>query len=793
MYTIAYDETSNFEVLRTGVHTEEPAMIAGVLFKDTSSTVYKKNNKVTEPERERVIRYYEEVCKKVGTAFPWDLHVNYDQSNNQNVKKTKEEVTRTIGEFLKYGTYRGKELLFADEEHNIVEKGGSPLKREGTYSIIAVMHTDSPVSDAHENILRRDDIASNLYSNMVQEYLKKSIFLNLAIEEERPVVTFNIPSRHLKKSDVEGQENYNHAGYGTHKITKTDGKETHLFVVIDSGYIRALINELDNFRKIELKDLNVKSINYNPNQALKQAYLYLSDSVCTVLSFKNSKPYDKDIRKRMNSINHPQNNMFFYYEGLDDHYDKAVEAMLNGDIFTALSELYDGRYLSSPEVKEYYRKKWYSLIEKKILKMLDGKALKDAIEALDRYRYSDNLVQKKLLYIHSFLEKAGEKVDLEDRYKFKLADIGISAYTHIGDPLMAEHYYKKCGEYEDAVDHDEAERIRIRYITTLNDFLMFEIARDYALDLLGINIKRQPEEPEKKRNFVKRAVEKLLTGAGKKAKQSSETEQLLRQMPEKVTRPNMYKALSSLGQTYAFLNDPLAEYCFLKSIQDIKYAPDSSITQSFLLHRYIECGDEENYSKCASDYFAGRQSLNDQLTYLIEEGSKSREESPRFSLGYAMFVFIKAYYKFYKDIPENRELTKKLVYIEETIGSIVSNGKNLMKDHPWEIIYKYSAMLARDIDDENASHAVSKNKKSAKTAVGSHPGNIIRRVLDFGDIELLSQELHSDSKLQKYHRSINALWSDLYKDGLFLQRNPEDTTVEEKLVDLKHLFTYMYH
>ena len=93
----------------------------------------------------------------------------------------------------------------------------------------------------------------------------------------------------------------------------------------------------------------------------------MADSVCSILSFKNEEPYDQDIRKRMNSLNNSKRNLFFYYEGRDDFYDKAVRAYIRKDMITALAEVYNGRHWSEPVVKSYYRKKWYAIIEKKVL------------------------------------------------------------------------------------------------------------------------------------------------------------------------------------------------------------------------------------------------------------------------------------------------------------------------------------------------------------------------------------------------------------------------------------------
>lgn len=797
MYTIAFDETSNFESLRE-TQKDKPVMLAGVVYNDTSKIKYKIDGEDVDPERERIVRYYEAVCKSLNTMFPTDLHV--EGKNGKLVEKTKKEIRKTLGEFIKFGTYRGKELLYVDGDNNIVESGGIALKREGSYQLIVLLKASEELAETSDNDIQRDDIASNLYLNMVREYLKKGVFFNLSFTEDIPTVAFNIQPRKLEKIVVDGQENYNKYGYGTYVKRKKGDKDKYYNKITDEGYYQALITGFSDLRKIVVDEIFTKSTVYKPKQKRKQlrkqAYMFLSDSVCSVLSFKIDKPYDRGIRKQMNRLNNPRKNMFFYYEGRDDYYDKAVQAYNQKDMFTALSETYNGKQWSLPEVKKYYRKKWYSLLEKKIVEAMETGTLNKTIEDLDRYRYSDNLEQSKLLYIFGNVEKATDNSLIDSRSKFKVADIGISAYTHTGNPQMAEQYFHKCMKYQDDIDSDDLQRIQIRYITTLNDLFAFERARDYALGLLGIDSKVQPAVVGKKKNLIQRIIEQLLAKeANEKETNDSRTdsEQILGLLPEKVSRPNMYKALSSLGQTYAFMKDPLAEYCFKKSISDIKYSPDSSITKSFLLHWYIEDGDEKKYRENALDYFNGRSDLEEQLFYLIEEGSKKREESPRFSLGYAMFVFIKAFYTFYKDDPNNNAVAEKLVHMKETVNGVIANGERYMKNHPWEIIFKYSAMLTDATNEKNPARTRSENKRFAKEAIGTHPEYTIRKILEFGDIELLSQELTNTRKIQSYRRKINILWEELFSKGVFSHRVSSDLTENEKLEDLKQTFTFMYH
>ena len=792
MYTITFDETTNFERLR---HqdidlNDSPIMIAGFVYNDKGEGTYRTNyqNKELEPEKARISIYYKKVCYDAGTQFPRDLHVDEHANNQVEVRKTKQRIEKTLPEFIKYGTYKGNELLFCDEEGRITdEEKYPPLKRKGVYQIIAILKHPDVKADERDNILNRDDYASNLYLNMVQEMVKKNIFLNLAIENQ-PEIVFNFPTRRLPRNIVNNMTDYADAGYGIYH-----GREhTEYFTIIESGYYKALLTEYSrNYRNIEIRKLWAKSITYKRGHYFPQAFFYLADSICSYLSYHINTPYDKEIRNRLNRINKAENNRFFYYEGTDDYYDKAVNEYLKKDLVACLSNLYDGKRYSPKEVRDYYRKKWYPQIEKKVLSTNEKAVIINAIEKLDNMRYSDNLEQNKLLYIHSSLEKIVQKSPVDEQYMYKLYDVGISAFTHTGNPSKANEYYNKCMKYKDSVNADDVQKAEIRYVTMLNDMLVYEKARNQALGIFGIELEHLGSKVEE-RNFIVQLINKILGSVSQKQLTDKQiNEEIKDKLPKLVSRPNLYKTLSSLGQTYAFLRDSMAEHCFLKAMKDIKKDSDYYITESYLLHYYIDNKDYDSYCKYSKEYFGGMENLDDQLSYLIEEGSKSREKSPRFSLGYAMYIYIKAFYYFEKNKPENEALRKKLICIRDTVRNKIEHSERMMKNHPWEIIYKYSALLAIDEDMPEAYITVKEeNKKAAKAAIGTQPEDIIRKIIQYGDIEMLSQELNNQRKINNYHRKVRNLWTELCKDGIIQEKQSSD---EEKVKDLQNVFTYMYH
>ena len=78
------------------------------------------------------------------------------------------------------------------------------------------------------------------------------------------------------------------------------------------------------------------------------------------------------------------------------------------------------------------------------------------------------------------------------------------------------------------------------------------------------------------------------------------------------------QAYSQLGQVYAYLNQSEAEQAFKKALEIFdSQSTDAYRTMSYLLHYYIESGNRSAYEKLASEYFGGRNTLSEQLSYIV--------------------------------------------------------------------------------------------------------------------------------------------------------------------------------
>jgi hypothetical protein len=92
---------------------------------------------------------------------------------------------------------------------------------------------------------------------------------------------------------------------------------------------------------------------------------------------------------------------------------------------------------------------------------------------------------------------------------------------------------------------------------------------------------------------------------------------------DEVHTMNHAKALSQLGQAYAYNGSSEAEDAFLKALRMFeKNSYNYQITLSYLLHYYLDSGEKNKYGKYVVEYFGGNERLSDQLKYILQESTK---------------------------------------------------------------------------------------------------------------------------------------------------------------------------
>ena len=148
---------------------------------------------------------------------------------------------------------------------------------------------------------------------------------------------------------------------------------------------------------------------------------------------------------------------------------------------------------------------------------------------------------------------------------------------------------------------------------------------------------------------------------------------------------------------------------------------------------------------------------------------------------------MKAFYVFYRDEDKYCELTRKLIKIRETLIDEIEYTDDDMRDHPWELIFKYAAFLG--IKDECSKENI---ELAEKAADGSGDG-IVDMIVKNAKAELLRMKsmMNSDAESRlEYAKIIDYLYNTMVeKDVITLDY---ESNTEDKRNEINRKLTYMY-
>lgn len=707
MITISLDEQGVFE------NNEFPSgaivMIAGVVYDDAGDSYDMVR------EKSRIKKYFELVCQNCHAVYPRALHVGHGQDNK--VRLVKEEYSATIGDFLKKGTYKGQVVISCD---------GKP--RMGKYYVYALVKSrrgkQNLISTDVSNLIN-ENVASNLYLHMVEDVLSRLLFYNNEFIDQEEAA-FDLATRVYKGRVGENLSEHTNIGYRTQLVN--DGELVFLTNadVFRTALERDMLSEQEN--DIAIKFLMARSINYNDANAGHEL-LYIADAVCTCLGFNNdygtNKPYLTKVWERMHRLS-GNNRLLFSYDDVDTGFANAWKWAENGDIYKALSVEFDSINLEN-EVAGFYEQVWEGELLKLLMKKADASTITMAVRKYSQSTRNNNINQQKLIFIFERLEKiAGNVVFLNSQDKsvlYDLYDAGVSAYNHIGNSDKAKECVDKCKEYMRFVGMEREIRNRNKAAVSLCD------------------------------SFRYIEAEHMVRASYEYYKVSYEAQKKFFDGSALCNSVEFGIVCSQLGQIYGYMGDPRAENMFFEALNLLeKETADYYITESYLLHYYLETKDQDKYEMYAKEYYGGNYDLCKQLEYIILEGST--EKNPIISLKFALFVYLKSIVTFYLDeIPE--ELMQKLLDIESAISDINQNGMKQINGHPWEISYKYLAMIAFKAEKHKVAAGY---MKKINTCI-IDKGSTIEIIKLFGEVELLktkSPEVDVTNKVEQICKLIES-------------------------------------
>lgn len=715
MLTYALDEYGDFEGLR---QTKEPVYIGGLIYDDHSV------DRETSCERKRVEAYYQAVIEDAAAAagvqkgtngfkYPEALHSNKNKQRDHNVvRHVKEKVRTTLAEFIKHGTYGGQRLQYTDRQG----RERYFRDRQGEYHIFVVLKSEQGMTrllNQNANILAKDDYASNLYFHMADELITRLIFYNPLIEDIKEI-SLDIATRSSTNlsTDDELYREYKAQGY---KAEQDEESGNYFFKLTNPDIYRSVIAEeiLDAEQpNIKIVNFNVKSISYHGSSRVME-FLYLADSICSVLGFKidgnNADDWLNCIDARVQEITGKAENLIFGYDEIDNFYAKAWAKYAEGDYYKALSIAFDAGKLAGA-FAEYYQKHWFKKMEEKIVQSSNVSNFNMALRKLNETLNNNTLDQDKCFYILDVMERLAPNIEKSfrspeaRRILYTLYDIGVTASCHIGDSRSAEAYFEKCKACAGLVSLEDYLNTRNKLVVFCCDY--FDLKRAEALS--DENIGYQELLTELKKNLKLPGVR----DAGFEA---------------------MGKVHSQRAQVYAFKRDPRAEEEFRKALTHFEVgSANYKITQSYLLHYYLDTNKREAYLTEAVDYFDGGKKLADQLKYILNEGSK---DDPLINMKYALYIYVRALYRF--RLPELSDgVWAKLQELESKFGKKIKKKEWKLTGHPSELIFKYMRLiaLARGEAENEEKYA---QRMAACLRYHGATEDAIRK---FGELEVLNEK-----------------------------------------------------
>lgn len=668
MITISLDEQGDFEFFEKD--SKDPLMIGGVVYNDKDFEDEK------ETEQQRIKAYYTAVCREYSTpdiplSYPQSLHSS-DRVGNNQVAATKKGVSETIKEFLESGTFKGKQLVNS--------QGEELPKRRGIYYVYVFVKSDAdkPQYTKKDNEFVNERTSSNLYYHMAKDTLNR-----LMIQSEWNKADCNYAlyiatrsTRTFPMGDAR-KDKYTKAGYEIitsdkdgKPLTTEDasGKKVNAFRVqlTNRDVYRTVIREIISQNELydNSIDLNVKSITYHQNDSTNE-FLYMADSICAILSYNlkcdtANERFEKIVDRAKLLIN-TSRFLAYGYDVVDDIYEKALEGVKNLDLFEVFYCMYDA-YNKSGSFADYYRKNWFMKLERGLKKKVTESVLSKAVTAMETTLKSNEYeVNSSKFIIDHLIDLADSVADQKNKYGqilFRLYSVALSAYSHIGDPLRAKEAYGKAIRYSFFASTEEIVRLLLKYTVVLCD--LFEL--DNAL----ISAKK---------------VLELQDGIAKLKKE------VIAVLPDEAY-PERSKALSQVGQIYAFKRNAEAEKYFKEALGLMKQqTANYYITESYLLQYYLDNDLKAEYDKKAVEYFGQNSDLEAQFDYLCEI---SRHKDKIINVSFGLYIYLKALWSFYRD-DIGDSLFNKLCDITQYVKE--GRGGIKFSSHPHEMILKYLILI----------------------------------------------------------------------------------------------------
>ena len=747
MVTFSFDEYGNYEEGKTG--NGNISFVAGVLYDD------KGLRGERNAELNRIQEYLKTICKDAGTPYPDSLHYQKDKFMGR-AESVEIIFEKTLSDFLNKGIYKGRPV--------------TDIERKGEYHVFSYIKTrEGKTQSITDSILNPygEYALSSLYTYMVTDAINHMIFNNPILTDLNDVF-FDLPTRSYYGNLTEEEKRQYGSRYNIRPKNNKEGQDKDIVFITGVEVFRTAIErELYYSNKnIIVEEIKCRPISYK-SEKIKDfkdyGFLYLSDLLCAVISKDvNGRRYKigdiNIIPKRLDMVS-GKKGISFFYDTTDTYYSRALNSVNHGDYMEALDNIYTGVSCKS-ECSDYYKKRWFPFLVDMIRDNIDPNSFSDAVRKLKRYSLSNNIEQERLIYLVKTLEdiSSGLEFDNDDKRAvlYDFYQVAATAYNHLAKTRDANKCIRKAEEY------------------------VSNVSLEQRLDLINKETVSMCDELDFSRAVLK--AHKMQ----KAWEQISDIRQV--EFNEKTDGIAARKGYSQLGQVYAFAGDPRAEYMFEKSI-DKNNDSNAIISMSYLLHYYAEQGMKTKYENMSKRYFGGMESLSDRLKYIINEGAGGN--NPVFSLKFALYVYVRGIYVFHlTDLCKDQLLCESLMNIKKYMESINPVAIKEINGHPWEIIYKYLALIALEIGNKGKADEFIKRSETILNKEDDLPSYLLRSIIAYGKLEFIEKK---DGKAERKIRdAIDNCWKEICAVSPRLETEYKESK-DRNRENLRFLMTYMYH
>lgn len=641
-------------------------------------------------EQCRIVNYLQRVCWDCAAAFPADLHPQRDNdgvTNKAALTAVQNRIKETLGDFFQQAD-RGRYYLYAV----ITEPEG-----------VTMFEND-------EGDLLRDSYAGNRYLRMSQMAVRNMVINNPSLHSDS--YQLDLATRVLKAEKAKDPQFFRQINdMGLNRVWGSGTLVENVYQLTDANtYIATLSSAILEEERENLKfDINVQSISYvhHENRNRCHSFMWLADIICSILGEQLRNTSEEAtawlILKRFKELTGHNENQVWCYDDVDFILRDAINSRIQGDVFRCLEKLYL-IYSGEDNQSRFYWDVWADKVWQQLKQDAQPAQIEVSATRLFYQMQQLNVSMEECRFIADRLWELSESVGSSDRCRYLLHSCLLTLCNHAGQVQQAEDHYRHCEQYAEAVPLDEYLQLRNSYSITLLDRLCYGQALANTQKTLEM---ARCADQMRWQIFGKTGISQICG-----------------------------RSWSQLGQCYAYAgNHEKAEESFLQALEAFEEnSVDWQITCSYLLHLYIDAKNKTAYNRWAQRYFGEADGMK-QLKKLFDMDNTT--------FAFAALVYLKGWYRFdpkcFSAKPTARHLDEILDHGEGVCG------------HPWELICKYVALLAKcncpsRPDIAEAALAQLKDIRQA------NPGGLLETICNEALETVASGKEPKDSKLAYMYR-----------------------------------------